>query len=139
MKKEEVIRRYGAEEYERRLEQNRKWNDEHPKEQKVSHAKNDHQRNRKGGKYYEKIQSYKRVGVPGKKNRIRTKHGHLYCPFKCIIAPNSQIHHEWIPGTANFRGVALVEAYSHRQGFIDVIQILEGEITLFTETEIREV
>lgn len=139
MKKEETIRRYGIEEYERRLKQNRRWNDEHPKKIKASHMESNPKKNRKGGMHYEKMLSSKRTGLPGKKNRIRAKHGNLYRPFKCIIAPNSQIHHEWIPGTGDFRGVALVEADQHLHGFIDVIQILEGEITLFTEAEIGRV
>ena len=139
MKKEETIRRHGIGEYEKRLNQNRKWNDKHPEERKASHMNSNPQSNRKGGKYYEKTLGSKRTGLPGKKNRIRTKHGHLYCLFKRIIAPESQIHHQWIPGTADYTGIALVEKDAHMQGFVDVIRILEGEITLLTEAEIRGV
>jgi hypothetical protein len=39
--------------------------------------------------------------------------------------------------TANYDGVALVEAEQHMSGFLDVIQILAGTITLYTEEEIR--
>jgi hypothetical protein len=40
-------------------------------------------------------------------------------------------------GTAEHRGVALVEADQHMRGFVDVIEILEGEIRLPTEAEVR--
>ena len=42
-----------------------------------------------------------------------------------------------IPGTADYRGAALVEPIQHQYGIIDPIVILEGEITLLTEAEIR--
>jgi hypothetical protein len=66
------------------------------------------------------------------------RHGYYWRPYKNIIAPGSQLHHNWIPGTADYTGLALVEADQHMRGFIEVIQILEGKITLFTEKEIRE-
>lgn len=91
---------------------------------------------RKGGKYYEYMLKYLTTGISGKRHSIRAKHGYMYRLFKQIIAPNSAIHHEWIPGTAEYKGVALVEAEAHRHGIIDVIQILEGKITLLTEAEI---
>ena len=65
-------------------------------------------------------------------------HGNLWRKYKNIIAPESQIHHEWIPGTANYRGVALVEADQHMHGIVDVIEILEGKITLLTEDKVKE-
>ena len=94
--------------------------------------------NRKGGKFYEHQLEYNRTGLQGERNRIRGKHNRKYYSFKQIIAPGSEIQHEWLPGTANYRGVALVEKDQHRHGIIKVIQILEGKITLFTEKEIRE-
>lgn len=39
-------------------------------------------------------------------------------------------------GTAKYTDVALVESNPHQYGYIDVIQILEGKITLLTEKEI---
>ena len=77
-------------------------------------------------------------GLPHAKGLIRWKHGKYYAPYKKIIDTENltQLHHEWIPGTADYRGTALVEADSHMHGFIDVIQILEGEITLLTEAAI---
>ena len=92
---------------------------------------------RKGGKYYEYKKNYNATGLQGERNRIRNKHRHQYRRFKHIIAPTSQIHHEWIPGTTEYRGTALVETNQHQHGFIDVIRVLEGVITLPTEAEIR--
>ena len=149
MKKEETIRRYGEVAYEKTLQQGRDrytWNREERKQQvkdwKAKHPEkivaHNREGSRKGGKYYERRRKYKMNGIPGKRARIRTKHADYYRPYKKIIAPESQIHHEWIPGTAEYTGVALVEVDQHMRGFIDVIQILEGEIILFTEEEVRE-
>ena len=93
---------------------------------------------RKGGKYYKYKKNYNATGLQGERNRIRNKHRHQYQRFKHIIAPTSQTHHEWIPNTADFKGVALVETDPHQHGVIDPVVILEGEITLLTEVEIQE-
>lgn len=92
---------------------------------------------RKGGKYYAKKLEDDQTGLRGKRNRIRKKHGNKYRPYKQIIAPNSQLHHEWVPDTSDYRGVALVEADQHMHGFVDVIEILAGKITLRTEEEVN--
>ena len=137
MKKEEYIERYGKEKYEKHIEDTIQWqqgNSELVRENSKRKNKNWCQ---KEGKFYEKMRQYQMGGIPHTKNIIRCKHRRIWQVFKQIIAPNSQIHHEWIPETANYRGVALVETDQHIHGFIDVIQILEGEITLFSETEIR--
>ena len=107
--------------------------DEHPEQVKVKSQK----QNRKGGKHYKKKLQYMRTGLQGNRNRIRIKHADQYRPYKRIIAPDSQLHHEWIPDTSEYRGLALVEADQHMHGFVDVIQILDGEITLLTEEEVR--
>ena len=91
----------------------------------------------KGGRYYNHHLEYNRTGLRGERNRVRDKHAALYRLFKQIIAPESQIHHEWIPGTADYRGVALVEKDKHLHGIIDPIVILDGKITLLTEAEVR--
>lgn len=141
MKKEETIRRYGIEEYEKQMQQGRRWKETNREKVKAGFAKRNPkthaEQNHKGGKYYEVKRHYLMTGIPHEKNLIRGKHHRRWTPYKQIIAPDSQIHHEWIPDTADYRGVALVEACSHQQGFVDVIQILEGEITLLTEAEIR--
>ena len=133
MNKETFIGGYGEAAYERWLQQGRDWWREHPEEAKTYNQ----ERNRKGGKYYERTAKYRLTGIPHERGLVRKKHANRYRPYKNIIAPDSQIHHEWIPETANFRGVALVEKEQHMHGFIDVIQILEGEITLLTEEEIK--
>lgn len=92
----------------------------------------------KGGKRYAKKQNYKQTGVQCKRNSIRSTHSNKWRQYKCIIAPESQIHHEWLPDTAEYRGVALVEANQHMHGIIDVIRILKGEITLSTEKDIKK-
>lgn len=153
MKKEEFIRRRGEVAYERYLQQGRDsharlrkghqeeantqtqaWREANPERVKASN----HEGSRKGGKYYEHTLEYNKTGIRGERNKLRRKHRGQYIPFKQIIAPESQIHHEWIPGTAEYTGVALVEKDQHMHGFVDVIKILDGKITLFTEREIGE-
>lgn len=105
----------------------------HP--ERVEANKREH---RKGGEFYAKTLVYQRTGLQGKRNKIRMRHGREWRKYKQIIAPQSQIHHEWVSGTAGYRGVALVEADQHMHGIIDVIRILDGEINLFTEREIAD-
>jgi hypothetical protein len=132
--KEEYIEKYGEEAYEKQLEQKRQWREANPEKAE----EHNHETSRKGGKYYEKRLEYAHTGLQGERNKIRTTHANKWRPYKKIIAPDSQIHHEWIFETADFRGVALVEADQHMHGIIKVIQILKGVITVFTEKEIRE-
>lgn len=135
MNREEHIRRFGEDEkmqQQHRKEVNanlKRWRTTNPDKVKADHL----EEYCKGGKRYEKHLIYKTTGLPGEKERTRGAHANYYRPFKQIIAPDSQIHHEWIPRTSKYRGVALVEKDQHMHGFIDVLQILEGEITLLTE------
>ena len=146
MKKVEIIERYGTEEYKRRLSKNRSqsptqqdvaktrasaWFIAHPEEAKAHNNELGH----KGGKRYEKHLEYMRSGLSGKRHGIRTKHGKHWRKYKNIVAPESELHHLWVPKTARYMGVALVEKNMHRHGIIKVIQILEGQITLLTEEE----
>ena len=138
MKKEETIARYGIEAYEKQQAQGDAWKKTHPEEVVAFNAAANPEICRKGGKYYDKHLIDNRTGLRGEKKNIRTKHQKMWRRFKNIIAPGSQIHHEWLNnGTSAYRGVALVEANQHMDGDIDVIHILEGDITLFTEAEIR--
>jgi hypothetical protein len=138
MNKEERIKRYGEEAYEKKLEQNRerneKWQEEHPEEV----IANNQEIHRRGGKYYDKHLKDNRTGLRGDRNRIRKKHAKQYKPYKDIIAPDSQIHHEWVPRTSEYTGMALVEKDAHMHGFVDVIEILDGKITLLTEEEVKK-
>ena len=148
MKKAEYIRKYGITAYEKIIQQHKVWKVKHRKEINLWNKKweinnplkvlaNKREQYCKGGKRYEKNLEDNRTGLRGKRNHVRGRHHRLYTPFKKIIAPGSQFHHQWIPGTADYTGVALVEADQHMHGYIDVIKILEGEITLLTEAEIR--
>lgn len=148
MKKEEIIERYGEEEYNRQLEQKRAYREAHKEEANARNKKyaEEHpeqviakgqEQCRKGGKYYDKTLEDNRTGLRGQRNHVRERHRRQYRPFKNIIAPDSQLHHEWVPETAEYRGVALVEADQHMHGIVDVIEILDGKITLLTEEEVK--
>jgi len=93
--------------------------------------------NRKGGKYYEKHLKSHKTGLQGEKEIIRRIGRAHWGKYKKIIAPQSEIHHEWIPNTANYNGIALVEAQQHRYGIIDPIVILEGSISIFSEARLK--
>ena len=151
MKKEEYIARRGEVAYAKKLARSRAWikthpegraainkayRESYPEEVAAAQKVKNREHSNKGGKHYEKKLVYKRTGIQGGKNIVRNKHGTLWREYKNIIALESQIHHEWIPGTADYCGVALVEANQHMHGFVDVIEILEGNITLLTEAEI---
>lgn len=112
---------------------NKRYYEEHPEEVRAK----SHETNRKGGRHYDKQLKKDHTGLRGKRSSIRHKHGKQYRPYKNIIAPDSQLHHQWRPETAEYDGIALVEKGQHMHGFINPIQILEGEITLFTEEDIR--
>ncbi len=133
MKVNDFIVKYGEATYVRQKELRRAWDKAHPGRKKKANYEQGH----KDGEYYQKTLKYRASGVNGKRNKIRGNHRHAWSEFKKIIAPGSQLHHQWLPGTAEYSGVALVEADMHLHGIIDVIRILEGKITLFTEEEIK--
>lgn len=134
MNKEERIAKYGEAAYLKLLAQRDAWAKAHPEDRAAYHR----EYSKKGSKRYEKNLLYQRTGLRGERMKVRHKHGKLWGKYKRIIAPDSQIQHEWFPRTAEYRGVALVEADHHMHGIVDVIEVLEGEITLFTEKEIAE-
>ena len=129
----EVSKKYREEHREEAKAATKEHREENPEKVKLYHQ----EQSRKGGKHYDKMLEYKRTGLQGERNRIRMNHAYKYHPYKAIIAPDSQLHHEWVPETAEYRGVALVETDAHRHGFVDVIEILDGEITLLTEEEVK--
>jgi hypothetical protein len=148
MKKEEFIRRSGEEAWSKRLAQRRVYHKAHKKEENTRDKKyyedhleearaNSQEQCRKGGRCYDKHLEYMQTGIPGERHKIREKHGAQWRQYKNIIAPGSQLHHNWVPGTAEYTGLALVEADEHMHGIIDLIEILEGKITLLTEEEVR--
>lgn len=147
MKKEEFIKRRGKAAYEKKLQQGRDWSKQHREEcnarVKEWRAANpekvlaiEQEQSHKGGKHYEKRLEYNRTGLQGERKSIRDKHRKQYHAIS-QATPNSALHHQWIPGTANYLGVALVDKELHRRGIIKVIKLLEGQITVFTEKEIR--
>ena len=108
---------------------NKVWARLHPE----AYAKYHEQWQRKGGSHYAQTRAYESTGLRYKRSYVRNRHGTQYRKYKRFFALGSQIHHEWIPGTAKYTGLALVETDKHRHGYIDVIKILDGKITLFTE------
>lgn len=156
MKKKEYIERYGIDAYDKMLKQSKTWREEHSeylKEYYIENAEkkkkrtmiwrkehpekakeNDREHNRKDGKYYDSHLKNNEIESHKERNKIRQKDYRLY---KNLITPAIEIHHEWILDTAKYRGVALVDKSKHRKGIIEIIKILKGEITLFTEIEIR--
>ena len=163
MKKSETIKRYGIEAYTKQLEQNHVWQkinrekvntkskkyyEEHPEKVKATN-KNWREANpdkwtalaqeasHKGGKRYNKMLEHQRTGIPGERNRIRGEHNREFREIKRSLVQEVELHHEWIPESAEYRGVALVEAKAHRNGIIDVIVLLDGDITLLEEEEVK--
>lgn len=147
----EEVRKLNQEWYKEHSEEvkraSQEWQKAHPEEAKErkrlwalnnpEKRKESQKQYRKGGEHYEQLCEYESTGLRYERKLIRSKHGKRYRKYKKIIAPDSVLHHEWYPETANYTGVALVEKYQHQYGIIDVIQILEGKITLLTEAEIK--
>ena len=131
--KDEFIKSYGKAAYEKTLVQSRAWEEANPEKREEIRKR----QARKGGKYYEKHREYQHTGLQGERHKIRAKHGMAYLQYKRIIAPDSVLHHQWRLNSAEYDGVALVEKAQHQLGFVDVVQLLEGEITLLTEEEVR--
>lgn len=149
MEKEERIERYGEAVYEAHLQQCRDWHAAHREEcstkSKIWQEANpdkvkafSHELNHKGGKRYAAKLRYMVTGIPGERHKIRKNHARMYHIIK-QATPNSVFHHEWMPGTAKYRGLALVEKEAHQHGIIKVIKVLEGKITLLTEKEVKGV
>jgi hypothetical protein len=134
MKKEEYIKRYGKAAYEKLREHGQAGNKANPEK----FAEHKHELSRKGGRYYQKALMRNRMGLRGARRGIPRTHQNKYRPYKKIISQDSQLHHQWIPETSKYTGVALVEADQRMHGFIDVIESSKGNITMFTEKEIRE-
>lgn len=137
MKKKDFLKRYGGAAFKKWRQQSRDWMAQWRKDNPDKVKANHQEEGRKGGKYYGKHLENEHTGIRGERNKIRMKHTYLYRNIK-EATPNSQIHHEWLPGTADFRGVALVERDAHQNGIIKIIKVLEGRITLFTEKEISK-
>ncbi|MBE9594622.1 MAG: hypothetical protein IMF19_14215 [Proteobacteria bacterium] len=132
--KADYIAKYGETAYQQKLVCDGEWRESNCDKIKAERDG----RYRKGGKHYADIVAYFSKGLPRERKKVRSKHQRIWRPYKLIVAPDSQLHHQWQPGSAGYDGVALVEKDQHMHGFVDVLRILEGEITLFTEKEVRE-
>ena len=115
----------------------KKWHEVNLEKAKASSKVYNQEVRCKGGKGYGHMLEYQRTGLQGERNKIRYMHWRKHRTIR-EATPNSVLHHEWLPGTANYRGVALVEKEAHRHGIIKVIKVLEGKITLFTEKKIAK-
>ena len=139
MNKEERIKRYGKDAYAKHLAQMGIWRVKNPEKVKTNILRANHEQNRKGGRHYEKRLKDAHKGLRHARDTVRHRDGRGYRPYKQIVAPDSQLHHNWAGSdSAEYTGLALVEADAHMHGFIDVIEILDGKITLFTEAEVRK-
>lgn len=143
--KDDFIAEFGEEAYAKRLERRRRWGENLPggearrsRERREEDPEMNWQTDRIGGKYYERKLEYNRTGLRGERNKIRHRHGKRWAKYKHIIAPDSVLHHEWQSQSAEYKGVALVEKNAHMYGIINIIQILDGKITLLTEKEVRK-
>jgi hypothetical protein len=132
--KEDFISRYGKTKYNQRKLRIGEWRKKNRKSVETAARELGH----KGGRYYEKALIYKRTGIQRKRNVTRHRHGKLWREYKQIVAPESVLHHEWITESSEYKGVALVEKNQHQHGFIDVIKIVAGKITIYTEAELLE-
>ena len=131
LEKRKETRKSGNASYERELEQQKEWREKnHDKIEAYMH-----ERSRKGGKYYKKMLEDNKIGLRGERNKVRSRHRQRWSSYKKIIAPDSVIHHAWVDNSAAYTGVALVEKDQHQHGYIDVIKILDGKITLLTEEQ----
>ena len=88
---------------------------------------------RKTGLFYERNLIKEHTGLRGARNKIRSKHANVWRKYKGNWLIETQIHHEWIEGTAGYRGIAIVDKMEHQYGIINPIKILEGEITLLCD------
>jgi hypothetical protein len=120
--------------------ENTKYHEAHQEEEKVRSAKYYKEHPEYFAKHYEKhseelkagmlkyqkehrleLNEYQCTGLQGERNKIRQadwrkyKHEHAGIPYPV------DIHHEWIPGTAQCRGCALVDRKAHRHGIIKIV------------------
>ena len=64
------------------------------------------------------------------KHNIRNHHQRKYKPLRRMF-PGAVIHHQWIGKSSLYDGVALVDGKLHHSNIIEIIRLLEGEITKF--------
>ena len=138
-RKEEYIARHGEDAWERHLGKKRTWKKAHPEQRwdiKYPEKAKALQREscRKGGKHYEKRRERDKKGLRHERILIRNRHRKEFHEIKDTLAVEVELHHEWIGDTTEYRGMAFVEKVAHRNGIIDVILLLDGEITIYDFT-----
>ena len=135
MKKDGRIKQWGAEAYKRELALSKIWKKKNPEKTKRYAA----ERNRVGGKHYLEARRKNMEGLRHERAKRRSRDAKKYHLYKKVIDPTglTQVHHSWYSNSVECEGLALVEKDQHQHGYIKVIQILEGEITLFTEEFLR--
>ena len=88
------------------------------------------QRMHKGGTHYEKEKEYNRTGLRGERHRIRCIHRKAYRLFKKFFGIDTNIHHEWIPGTAKYRSICVLEVEDHKD------KMFENPVLFFTNNQL---
>lgn len=88
----------------------------------------------KGGKGYLKMRAYSQQPVPNARHRVRARHETKYRGIKLLLESffeglKLQLRHQWLSGTAEYTGLALVDTERHQRGIISVVYPLEGVIT----------
>jgi hypothetical protein len=119
MKKEEFIKRWGVEAYERRMKQSRDWRDAHPENYEKWRKQIADWRYfnfKKVREYAQKTKHKYRV-----RNVIRAKHSKIYQKYRHIIAQGTRLCYLWIPKTDEYKCIALVETDQLQYPFKDVI------------------
>lgn len=122
MKNKEFIERWGIEAFEKWQKQVHDWklvNSEKVRHYQECQKKN----NRKGGKLHLNHLIYNRTGLQGLLKRVRNKYQKRWQKYKHIIAPSSQLNYLWIPGSDEYKCIALVEKDQSQYPFNDVIHI----------------
>lgn len=140
MKKQEMIDRYGEEWYnEHRLEPAKKWVREHREEHAEYNRKYRQEHREEKIKYQKKYWGAKADpdSIPHKRQLIRARDNRRYNPIRQFWSHlKTDIHHEWIPDTADYMFIALVERSKHQYGIIDPICILEGEVAVNLDADL---
>ena len=92
-----------------------------------------HGHNKNGVQMWQDKKNHDKINNNTERHKERAKAYNKYGSIKKRLEKKLgiklQLHHEWIDGTAQYNGLALVDAELHRKGIIKVILLLEGEIT----------
>lgn len=109
------------------------WND-------INNPETNPEIHRKGGKYYEKKLKYERTGLRGARNRVRDFHCSVIAKYRRFLGSgNCEIHHDWIPDTARYNYIALVEKDDHyNENFSNPVIFFDSGNTVELRSHISE-